>query len=131
MSGLLRFATAFLILAHAVAHLPGFLVGWQIRTYLMLPYTTRVLGGLDVGVVGTRVIGALWLATSVGMAAVALAALVRGTWTPWLIWSLLGLSMTLCVIGWPATRIGIAANLLLATILIATGAALGRGAWQS
>ena|SRR5687768_7452020 len=117
MNGLVRFALAFLVLAHGVAHLPGFIVGWKLRALPALPFTTKVLAGIDIGDQGVKVLGILWLLTGVGFAASAVGALVRATWVTSLLWPLLGLSMVLCVLGWPATRLGVVMNLLLATAL--------------
>jgi hypothetical protein len=41
---------AFLLLAHGVAHVPGFLVNWQIASFPDLNYRTTIFGtSVDVG----------------------------------------------------------------------------------
>jgi hypothetical protein len=46
----MRIVLALLLLAHGVAHLPGFLVSWQLRSFPEMPYRTAFLGGsVDVG----------------------------------------------------------------------------------
>jgi hypothetical protein len=128
MSGLLRFALVSILVAHAVAHLPGFLVSWELRAFPAVPYTTEVLGGFDVGAVGTRIIGALWLFAAVGIVAAAVAAHLRVSWMPMLLWPMIGLSTTLCILGWPATRAGLAANLVVVALLLPVSTPL-RVAW--
>jgi hypothetical protein len=118
MNGMLRLVVVGVLIVHAVAHLPGFLVSWGLRTFAEVPYTTRVVGGFDVGSTGTRVIGALWLVGALGFAVAASAAHLRTSWMPTLLWPLIGLSMSLCVLGWPATRVGLAANLVLVALMI-------------
>jgi hypothetical protein len=128
MNGLLRFALAGILVAHAVAHVPGFLVFWELETFMAIPYTTKVWGGFDVGVVGTRILGVLWLVTAVGMASAAVATHLRVSWMPTLLWPLIGLSTALCVLGWPATRVGLAANLVVVALLFPVSTPL-RVAW--
>ncbi len=128
MSGLLRGAIVLVLAGHSVGHIPGFLVFWQLGSFVAVPYTTKIWGGVDIGVAGTRVIGTLWLFTAVGMAAAAIAAHLRVSWMPTMLWPLLGLSTVLCLLGWPATRVGLAANLLLVALLIPISTPL-RVAW--
>jgi hypothetical protein len=128
MNGLLRSGLVLLLVAHAAAHLPGFLVFWELETFATVPFTTKVWGGLDVGVVGTRIIGTLWLVTAVGIVAAAVATHLRVSWMPMLLWPLIALSAVLCVLGWPATRVGLAANLVVVALLIPVSTPL-RVAW--
>jgi hypothetical protein len=78
----LRFALGVLLLIHTVARVPGFIVPWRLAMLPELPYrTTPLQGTLDVGPVGIRLVGVLWLSGALGF--VAAAALVfRGiaTW---------------------------------------------------
>ena len=39
----MRYALALLLLGHGIAHLPGFLVGWQLASFPELPFSTTVL----------------------------------------------------------------------------------------
>jgi hypothetical protein len=109
-----------LLIAHAVAHLVGFVVPWRLATLPEMPYRTTVLGGaLDLGAVGIRIYGLLWLGLAIafGIAAGALALSV-----PW--WYRLTLiaaawSLVMCVVGWPDTRIGVVVNLVVLSLVIA------------
>ncbi len=61
----MRYALALLLLGHGIAHLPGFLVGWQLASFPELPFRTTVLAHtVDVGVVGARLVGAGWMIVS-------------------------------------------------------------------
>ena len=63
----MRFLVAFLLLAHGIAHVPGFLVNWQLAVFPDLAYRTTIFGTtVDVGPHGIRLIGLCWL----GLAAV-------------------------------------------------------------
>jgi hypothetical protein len=54
----MRWLVGFLMMGHGVAHLPGFLVSWQLATLPDLPYSTTLFAGrLDVGDAGTRILG--------------------------------------------------------------------------
>jgi hypothetical protein len=115
----LRFALVVLLLAHGVAHLVGFLVPWRLATPLEMPYRTTVLGGaVDLGSVGIRIYGLLWLVLGLAFA-VAAGALALGS--PW--WFRLAViagawSLVLCVVGWPDSRIGVVANIVLLILSI-------------
>jgi hypothetical protein len=121
MSTSLRIILALLLLGHGVAHLPGFLVAWRLREFPTLPYVTTALGGtLDVGTLGTRVIGGLWLVVGLTIVAAGLTLLVRTGRAPGFLWPALAASAILCVLGWPAARLGLVANLLIAALLFGT-----------
>jgi hypothetical protein len=106
-----RIVLAVMLLAHGVAHLPGFLVSWQLRSFPELPYRTTILGGaVDVGAGSVKAIGLVWLLLSALFVAIAAAALMRATWWPQSVYVAVGLSTALCVVGWPETRLGLVAN---------------------
>lgn len=107
------------MLVHAVAHLPGFLVSWQLATLADLPYKTTVLAGrLSVGDRGMQVIGLLWLALAVGFAAAGVGAVARLPWWNAVATAATVVSLVLCVLAWPDTRFGVVVNLLLGAWLL-------------
>lgn len=80
---------------------------------------------MDVGEVGIKVIGLVWLAAGVAFIVLAVATLTRATWWQPLAYTMLGLSTVLCVVGWPDARLGLAANAVILTLIV-----IGlRGAW--
>ena len=109
---------ALILFAHAVAHLPGFVVPWQLMVSPEMPYKTTVLAGrLDVGDTGIRIVGMLWLSVALLFALTALAWVTRTSWAASV--TLLGavLSLAICLVEVPQAWIGVAVNvaLLLAT----------------
>jgi hypothetical protein len=79
----MRFVLAILMAGHGIAHLPGFLVNWQLRSFPEMPYRTTIFGtSLDLGDAGIKVIGALWLAAGVSFVVLAGATLTRVVWWP-------------------------------------------------
>jgi hypothetical protein len=111
----MRYALALLLLGHGIAHLPGFLVGWQLAAYPELPFRTTVLAhSVDVGVAGARLVGTGWMIASLMFVVVAAAVALRPTGWSQLLPVALTLSTVLCVLGWPEARIGLAINALLA-----------------
>jgi hypothetical protein len=110
-----------LMTLHGIAHLVGFVGSWwpaALRDYV---YKTTVIGGLvDIGDGGIRLVGLAWLAAAIAFITVASLALAnRPVWIPL---APLGVSVTsllLCIIGWPAARIGLGVNAaLLVAILV-------------
>jgi hypothetical protein len=109
-----------LLLAHAIAHLPGFLVGWRITSLDAMPYRTTIADGrVDVGDAGMRVMGTLWLAASLLFVASGLGAAADVGW--WLPVTIAGvaLSMPLAVLWLPDTRAGVAVNALVILLIVA------------
>lgn len=125
---MIRLAISALLGAHAVAHLVGFVVPWRLVSASDVPYRTTILGGLiDIGDAGARALGVVWLIVAVALGVVACGVLVRASWWPGLTVRLLGVSLTLCVIGWPDSRFGILANGLILMLIFAWT----RLGWQS
>jgi hypothetical protein len=116
----MRYGLALLLLGHGIAHLPGFLVGWQLASFPELPFRTTVLAHtVNVGIVGARLVGAGWMIAALMFAVLAAAVAFRPTTWPPLLPAALLLSTLLCVLGWPEARIGLMVNTLLAIGLLA------------
>jgi hypothetical protein len=74
----MRIFLALWFFAHGVAHLPGFIVSWQLRTFTEFPFRTTILAdSVDVGTVGVRIIGVGWLLGAVAFMALAVATMLR------------------------------------------------------
>jgi hypothetical protein len=120
----MRFVLSFFLLAHAVAHLVGFVSSWKLATLAELPYKTTVFSGrVDVGDAGIRVLGVLWLLTAVAFLVGASAVAAATDWAGRFVLAAVISSLMLCVVGWPDARIGVAVNVGL-VLLLAIGARL-------
>jgi len=120
MTGVLRIVLVLLLFAHGVAHLVGFVVPWRFATIPTMPYRTTVLGGaLDLGPVGIRMYGVLWLALGVAFGIAAGALLFSQPWWYRLTLISAAWSLVMCLAGWPDARVGLAANLVLLALAIA------------
>lgn len=120
----MRFALAFLLVAHGVAHLVGFVSSWKLATLAELPYKTTVFSGrVDVGDAGIRVMGVLWLLAALTFLVAAFAVATETGWAVRFTLAAAMASLILCVVGWPDARIGVAVNVGLA-LLLAIGARL-------
>jgi hypothetical protein len=114
----MRYVLAFLFLGHGIAHLPGFIVSWQLASFPELPYRTTIFGtSLDVGADGIRLIGLCWLGIAAALIASASALALDVRIWPWAVPTVLALSLLLCLAGWPEARLGLVANLVLAASL--------------
>jgi hypothetical protein len=115
----MRFALAALLIVHGVAHLVGFVVPWKLVSAAEVPYRTTILGGMtDVGDVGARAIGVVWLLTGLAFALLGGAVLAGWNVRVWM-FAMLALSIVLCFLGWPETRIGLIVNAVLLAALLA------------
>lgn len=116
----MRIALAVLMLLHGVAHLPGFVGSWRLAALEGMPYKTTLLAGrVDVGDVGIRVVGVVWLLAALGFILTAIGAFTDRSW--WMA-ALMGValaSLGLSVLEWPLARIGVAVNLAILAALLA------------
>ena len=117
---------AIVLFVHAVAHLVGFIVPWRMATFEEIPYKTTLLGGmLNVGVVGIRIVGILWLVTALSFVATGILVLQSHPMWQLITLYLAAFSLLLCILGWPDSKIGVFVNVvILAFIEIG-----GRLAW--
>ena len=118
----MRVAFSLLLLLHGIAHLPGFLVPWRLAAPAETPYTTAVLGGsADLGTVGMKLVGILWLLTAVAFVVAGAATFFEDS-----AWRTMGTtavlaSLALTMLGWPQSQIGLALNLVLLAYLVLGG----------
>ena len=90
-----------------------------------MPYRTTILGGtIDIGDGGIKAIGLAWLVLSVLFVVAAAATLMRATWWPPFVYTAVGLSTALRVLGWPDARLGLIANAVV-LLLLAVGVRTG------
>lgn len=115
----MRLVLAFLLVAHGVAHLPGFLVAWGLASFPELPYRTTVFGTLDIGGLGARAIGVGWLVLALSFVALAAVVAMEVELPAALLPLALGGSALLCVADWPEARFGFVANTVIAALLVA------------
>ena len=121
----MRTALAFVLIAHALAHLPGLLVPWRIATLAGMPYKTTVLDGtVDLGDVGIRVVGILWLVAAIAIAFGAAGMLAGASWGSSVALLAASFSALLCIAGWPEARLGVLVNAGIIVLLFAS-----RRAW--
>lgn len=120
-----RLVLAFALLAHGVAHGVGFAGPWGLIDGEHVTFSRGLFGGrVRVGNVVLRVLGTIWLALAVGFSAAAIAVAARRPWGIDLALLLAPASVVMCIVHWPAARLGVAAN---AAVLAGLGAALYLG----
>ncbi len=74
----MRILLALLMAVQGIAHLPAFLVNWQLQAFPEMPFRTTIFGTfLDVGDVCIKVIGFVWLAAGGAFIVLAGAMLTR------------------------------------------------------
>ncbi len=84
-------------------------------------YRTTIIGGRDVGPTGIRLIGIFYLVLAVAFIAMAYGAYTHALWWPKFTLFISGMSLFMCIVNWPDTRIGLALNLVLIVYLMITG----------
>jgi hypothetical protein len=121
----MRFILAALLTVHAVAHLVGFVVPWRLITSAEVPYRTTILAGsIDIGATGARLLGLGWLLVALACAALAGGVILRASWWHAAALPVVVVSLVMCVLGWPDSRFGIVANVLILALLLG-GARVG------
>lgn len=115
----MRIALALAMVLHGAAHLVGFAESWQLSLTDSVPFKTTVLSGrVDLGMVGIRVGGILWLLAALAFGLEAAGAIMSTEW-----WASMALttaiaSMVMSVIWWPEARVGVAVNAMLIIALL-------------
>jgi hypothetical protein len=115
----MRWILASMLLAHGVAHLPGFVVAWQLASFPELPFRTTIFGTVDIGLAGTRVVGIAWLLSAIVFAVIAATIALRVELPSALVPLVLGVSAALCLSAWPKAGYGFIANAAIAAVLVA------------
>ena len=111
---MIRRIAAVLLALHGVIHLIGFVAPWRIATLEGFAYRTTVfIGALDVGDVGVRVIGLVWLGLTFGFLAAAYGVWRSEPWAVGLTGVLAIASLIVCLLGLPETAAGIAINVVI------------------
>lgn len=114
----MNIALAVLLALHGVAHWAGFVVAWRLTSFEEMPYGTTLLAGrIDVGDIGIRVVGVLWLLTGIAFLVIAAGAAWRRPWWPSMALVVTLVSITMSLLGWPDSRIGVYLNLGILAVL--------------
>jgi hypothetical protein len=115
----MRWILASMLLAHGVAHLPGFFVAWELASFPELPFRTTIFGTVDIGVIGTRFVGFGWMVSAIVFVALAAALALRVELPSALLPLALGVSAVLCLSAWPKAGFGFVANATIAAMVVA------------
>jgi hypothetical protein len=115
---MMRPTAAVLLAVHGLIHLVGFVSPWRIATLEGFAYrTTAFNAGLDIGDVGVRLIGLVWLGLTFGFLAAGHAVWRGKQWAVGLTGALVMVSLIVCVAGLPETAAGVAIDVvILATV---------------
>jgi len=107
------------LLVHGFAHLAGFLIPWRISALQDMPYKTTILAkSVDVGDLGIRIVGILWLVAALAFAVTAGGLLTRASWWLPVAVVITVFSFLLCIVDWPEARIGAFVNIGIAVCLM-------------
>jgi hypothetical protein len=118
MIRLLSLSLAALAVIHGLIHLMGFVAYWPLATISDLPYKTSLLNGLlEVGVLGMRLFGLLWLLAALGWVVAGVWLIFqRPAWAPLMLGAAL-LSLVICILDWGVAFRGALIDLVFLVIL--------------
>jgi len=106
----MRYVLALLFVIHGVAHLPGFLTAWRLASLEGMAYKTTLLAGsVDVGDVGIRIVGVVWLLAAIGFVVAGVGTALATSWWSMLTAVVASISLALSVLEW-ACREGLRAS---------------------
>lgn len=116
----MRILFVAILVLHGIAHMPGVIGSWNLAPLDGVPYHTTLLGGrVDVGDAGMRVMGAFWLLAAVGFVVAGAATALHREWAPAMVAATAAVSLGLCILEYPAARIGLALDLAILAVLAA------------
>jgi hypothetical protein len=98
---------------HGVVHTIGFAVAWKLSQPKDFAYSTEVAGGIDIGTVGTRILGVMWLAAGAAFVVAAVNVLQRRSTTLSAIVTAATLSSLVCLMQVDVAWRGVAINIAL------------------
>lgn len=105
----MRIVFPILLLLHGFAHVAGFSAAWKLSP--SVSYKTTVLAGrVDLGDLGIRLTGMIWLALAGAFAAVAIGAIVRESWWMPAAIAAASASLLMSLLEWPAAKVGVVVN---------------------
>jgi hypothetical protein len=114
----IRVGGAMFLALRALAHILGFASAWRLAEFPDVPYTTWIANGTaDVGAIGIRVVGLLWVAACAAMLSAAALVWRRSSRASAALVGAAVLSLVMCVIGLPAAAIGAAIDVVILAIL--------------
>ena|SRR5688572_6851394 len=110
----MRLSLAILMGLHGIAHMVGFAVPWRLAKPPDGVYKTTILGDrVDLGSVGIRVYGVLWLVLGIAFLFTAIAtATAHPRWVT-LASQVCLLSLVPNLASWPSSRIGVGVNVVI------------------
>ena len=115
---LINVIAAIYLIVHGVIHLIGFVVFWQIAEIEDISYKTTVLAGrLDIGDVGMRVLGVVWLLIAVAFVIAGVAIFFSPPWWWSFTLAVTIASLIVTLLGWPDARYGVLANIIILVFL--------------
>ena len=115
----MKTALAIFLFIHGFAHIVGFLVYWRILKNKDVKYKTTIFpGDVNIGGVGIRLVGLLYLATAIAFGYLGYELLTGFVFFWDYIWRLTIISLVLSIICWPDTMFGVIANAILILFLI-------------
>jgi hypothetical protein len=116
----MRIALAVLLALHGIAHMVGFIGSWHLNPAAGIPYKTTLLAGhVDVGDVGIRSMGILWLLAAIAFLVAAAGTALGTQWWVKTVAVVATVSLALTVLQWPEARIGLFVNLAILGALAA------------
>jgi hypothetical protein len=111
---MLRFVAAVGIGLHGLIHLIGFVVPWRLAELPEFAYTTAVLAGsIEIGDLGVRILGLLWLLVTVAFVVAAIGVARRTSWALPVTAGTAVASTILCVLALPDAVMGIVVNVAI------------------
>jgi len=115
---LINIIAAIYLIVHGLIHLIGFVVFWQIAEIADFSYTTSVLSGkLDIGDVGMRVLGVVWLLISVAFVIAGVTIFFSPPWWWSYTLAVTVASLIVTLLGWPDAKFGVLANIIILLFL--------------
>lgn len=109
-----RLILAAAVAVHGAIHLIGFVVPWRIAAIAGFPYRTTAVDGLaDLGDLGVRLVGIIWLGCAIGFVIAGFGIGARSRWALPLTGWLAVVSLVVCVIGLPETAAGVVVNVAI------------------
>lgn len=120
IASILYFTAAFFVLAHGLVHIIGVVVYWQLAEVEEFPpYKTTLLNGRwQIGDIGMRIYGLLWLIATLGFIVAAVGMVFRQDWWIPMLFGTSFFSLVVNALDWEWAKYGVILDILILAVLV-------------
>lgn len=122
IASILYFSAAFFVFTHGLVHLIGVVVYWQLAEVEEFPpYKTTLFNGRwEIGDIGMRIYGLLWLIATLGFVVAAVGMVIQQDWWIPMLFGTSIFSLVVNALDWEWAKYGVILDILILAVMVVT-----------